>query len=302
MRRLLITGGTGFIGRHLARYLANQGHNIHLAVRTHIPQCEFPQYEWRVRESASLSAIFAAVQPHICIHLAAQARPNRVLDEFDSQYENTILPALEVARAIPPKTELALFFGSCEEYGNGTVPFRENDALRSFSAYGWGKISAFHAVQTVFTIRTLPWCWVRPFLVFGPGQGGDRLIPSVINACLRDADVPLSPGEQTRDFLYIGDLCEMVGRIVSHPERATGQILNLCSGQPRRIKQVAQLIHSKVGRGRLCVGALSYRQAEAMEFFGSPELFDRLFGMPTLMDFEAAIALTIDSCRNQETV
>lgn len=293
--KVLITGSSGFIGSHLSLWLADRRYEVNTVVRTPGSGRGFPEYVWPAPDIAAMAAIIEHCRPEFIIHLAAQARPNRNINDFVAQYENTIRPTIAVATVVPSYVRLAVFFGSCEEYGDGPAPFDEYQPLRSISPYGWAKISAYHAVQSIFAVRNVPWCWVRPFLAFGPGQNGDRLVPGVINACLRNKDIPLSPGEQTRDFIFVHDLCIMIERILSKHERARHQVVNLCSGTPRSIRSVAELIQEKIGRGHLKLGALPYRQREAMRFYGSPNRFNELFGPVALCDFESAIEQTIQA-------
>lgn len=237
--------------------------------------------------------IIADVSPHIVIHAAAKASPSRDLGDLDSQYDNTTQPCLTVATVVPTSVELVAFLGSCEEYGAGPVPARETQPLHAMSPYGWAKIAAFHGTRLIAENRHLNWCWLRPYLVFGPQQQGDRLVPLVIRKCIAAEDVPLTAGAQTRDFVHVADICAMIGSVISAPDRAAGRVINLCSGIPRTIRDVATTIQGVVGRGRLLFGAIPYRENEAMDFYGSPDTFTELFGTPPCIPFEVAIRETV---------
>jgi nucleoside-diphosphate-sugar epimerase len=233
------------------------------------------------------------VCPEFVVHLASRTTPGRDLGDFEQQVAATVLPAITVARSLPASTRLAIFFGSCEEYGNTAPPFREDGPTMSFSPYGWAKNTTREAVLLVARTLGRPVCWVRPFLTFGPGQGSGLFVPDVIRACVRNQRLDLTTGEQTRDFIAVKDVCGMVQQILQHPDRADGKVVNLCSGQPRTIRSVGDAIRRLVGRGDLCWGALPYRTAEAMEFYGSTDTFDRVFGHYPLTDFDHALAETI---------
>lgn len=297
MKRILVTGGSGFVGRHVGRYLSGHGHEVHATARSekHFP-CDRTGVAWHVwsGDREQFEHVVSVVAPHIVLHCAAMASPNRELGDIVSQYENTIRPTLAVASVVPPTVELVAFLGSCEEYGAGPVPATESQALHAISPYGWAKISAFHGTRFIADNRQLNWCWLRPYLVFGPHQQGDRLIPLVIRKCLAAGDVPLTTGDQTRDFVFISDICAMIDSVISAPEKSTGQVINLCSGVPRTIRDVATVIHAVVGRGRLLFGALPYRRNEAMAFYGSTAKYEELFGRPSCVPFEVAIRETVD--------
>ena len=298
MKTVLITGASGFIGRHLARHLGTCDYLVHVVNRRGTGMCEY-EHLWDGADSERFAAIIEQARPHFVIHLASRAQPCRDLRNIPVQFDDTVKPALAVVQALPKTIDLAIFFGAAEEYGDGPSPSHEDQGPRSISSYGWAKISAFHGVAMVASQRNIPWCWARPYLVFGPGQSTDRMIPQVISGCLRGEDVPLSPGQQTRDLLYVEDLCRMVERILNFPERADGQIVNLCTGRPTRVADAALLIRRLVGRGNLQIGALPYRTREVMALYGSPEKFHSHFGEFTPTDLEAALANTIHAYQQE---
>ena len=134
---------------------------------------------------------------------------------------------------------------------------------------------------------------MRPFLIFGPQQVSDGLIPSVVRACTNNEEVLLTPGDQTRDFIFIDDLCQMILRILKNPALARGKVYNLCSGVPRNVKEVATAIQKIVGRGELRFGALPYRTNEKMHFYGSTERYSQDFKRFDHTDFVVALEKTI---------
>ncbi|MBS1962187.1 MAG: NAD-dependent epimerase/dehydratase [Bdellovibrionales bacterium] len=301
-KKIVITGAGGFIGRHLVRKFAEAGHAItaivhHWSSGNPMPTDLANVIQGSCNDTDFLQKTFAEISPDVVIHLASKTNPSRDLTDLGSQMRSTFEPAVHVAQALPSSIELALFFGSCEEYGNGAVPFREEQAPVCFSPYGWGKIAAHYGVSLIAKLRDLPTCWARPFLTFGPNQPSGLLIPTVIKGCLENRKIPLTLGQQTRDFLYVEDLCRMVEVLLKDSGKAAGQTINLCSGKPRTIRSVAEEIRKAAGSGTLDFGAVPYRKEEAMEFYGSPEKFERLFGKFEMTPFSEAIAKTVQAYR-----
>lgn len=281
--KILVTGSSGFIGSHLVPFLEENGCGV---ARADLPECDLRSFE-------AAEALIQETCPDIIVHLAGRANPGRDTAGFGDHFSSTVLPAINIARAVGRGTALTLFFGSIEEYGDNPVPFREDMRVNAISAYGWAKISACHAVRFLGAQREVPLAWLRPALLFGPGMSGERFIGHVISSCLEDKEARLTPCGQTRDLLYIRDLCGMVLRIAREPGPAAGRILNLCSGIPVKLDEAARTIREITGRGKLAFGSLPYRKNEVMDFYGSPALFDGLYGKTVFTPMRDALRETI---------
>lgn len=281
------------MGGHIAHHLTAAGMDVHGLSRR---PAGGGVHEWHIGDCGDadfVAAVLDATKPDFVVHLASHTSPGRNLGDFERQIADTVLPSVVVARALPESVRLAIFFGSCEEYGNAAPPFVESEWPVCFSPYGWAKNAAREGVLLAGRILGRPVCWVRPFLTFGPGQGPGLFVPDTIRACLDDRPIDLTAGEQTRDFVAVADVCGMLNRILLDPERARGETINLCSGRPRTIRSVGEAIRAIAGRGELRWGAIPYRTGEAMQFWGSTAKYVRLYGSYPLADFEAALTETI---------
>ena len=291
--RVVVTGAGGFIGGHLVHHLTAAGMEVHGVTRRAVNGATWKCHVGECGDRDFIAGVMGRVTPDFVVHLASRTAPGRNLDDFERQLADTVLPSLVVARALPDSVNLAIFFGSCEEYGNAEPPFVEDQPRRCFSPSGWAKDAAREGVFLTGRLTGRSVCWVRPFLTFGPGQRPGLFVPDVIRACLDGTPLALTAGEQTRDFIPVDDVCGMVLRILAAPDRARGETINLCSGRPRTIRSVAETIRTLVGRGDLRFGSLPYRADEATRFFGSTAKYDRLFGRWEASDFDAAMAATI---------
>jgi UDP-glucose 4-epimerase len=291
--RVLIFGGTGFIGSHLVRVLERKGYTVATASRS-LAAGRSLHFKGDMIEQGFIEHCLAEFKPNIILNLASAVRPGRDPKDFEQQMDETILPSVRLAQLVSPEVRLTIFCGSCEEYGNGPTPFLEDGPTTILSPYGWGKVATKSAVEWICRERAVKYTWIRPFLTFGPEQKTQLLIPHLINGCLDGKSMDLTMGEQTRDFMYVLDVCNMISMILSSPEEAANETFNICSETPRMIRDVAAAIQRKIGYGALNFGKIPYRSNEAMSFFGSSEKFDRTFGKFHMTNFEAALDATIN--------
>lgn len=287
MAKVIITGSNGQVGRSLVPYVEKLGFDYKAISRKDCDLCYLEETENCLK---SYEADFT-------VHLASKTNPDRNLHDFCENFKQTVLPAINVALSLPESTKLAIFLGSIEEYGNNFPPFSEHLAPDAISGYGWAKISSFQAVKFICRQRNVPFAWIRPALLFGPHIPQDRFIGHVIYGCLADKSIDLTTCEQTRDILYIGDFCRMIGKIMENPSLAEANILNLCSGMPRKLKDVASLIQQIIGKGTLNFGELPHRSNEVMDFYSDAGLFNSLYGKFELTPLREALTDTIKAIK-----
>jgi nucleoside-diphosphate-sugar epimerase len=183
--------------------------------------------------------------------------------------------------------------GSSEEYGNGPVPFSEDQRERPVSPYSASKVAATYFCQMIYRSMGLPIVTLRPFLVYGPNQDTDMFIPSLIQHCLEGKDFPMTEGDQTREFNYIDDIIEAYFLAASCPQ-AAGEVINIGNGIEYRIKDVAEKIVDMMGNPiKLLIGALPKRPGEAKHFFCSNEKTREILVWSPKISLDEGLARTI---------
>ena len=138
--------------------------------------------------------------------------------------------------------------GSSDEYGISIPPQNETYKKKPFSTYSYAKSISTDLLQMLSKIENFPSVIVRPFLVYGPYQSKNRLIPHVIQGCLNDSEFAVSSGEQLRDFCYIDDFIEGVLKValLNNPQ---AEVFNIASGNPVSVKFVIKTINEIIGKG-----------------------------------------------------
>jgi nucleoside-diphosphate-sugar epimerase len=272
--RVLVTGGTGFMGRHLVAALRARGDQVTVvgrrdagAVAAHL--AEGVRYlRADLAEPGTAAHIVADNQPERVFHLASAVDVRRDLALLDVQIHDTQLAAVHVARAcLEHGVPRLVHAGTCEEYGDGPAPFRETQNPQPVSPYSAAKAAATAFVQMLCKSFGLRAVVVRPFLTYGPGQGPQQMIPALIRSALDGRDFPMTGGEQTREFNYVDDIVDGMLRACD-ATGVDGEIFNLGCGEPRQIRDVAALVLELMGNPvRAQFGALPYRPGETWEFY-----------------------------------
>jgi nucleoside-diphosphate-sugar epimerase len=241
MKRVLITGSGGFIGRGTLEPLAERGYEV-------------------IRNTADLlepgapERVIAEVRPTHLLHLAWNAKPG----EFWTTPENLdwVAASLRLLRAFDG--ERAVFAGTCAEYewADQTHCVEAVTPLVPATLYGTAK----HALHTLVERSGVSAAWGRVFFVFGPHEHPARLASSVASALVRGEPAETSAGTQVRDFLYSEDLADaFVALLDSDVEGA----VNLASGDPRPIHEVVEAFGAAAGRPDLLrIGARPSNPAE----------------------------------------
>lgn len=271
--RVLITGATGFIGRHLCKALVNAGAIVYALRR---PDSFSSSAEWATHlniewleadlcDSDRLKSVIKDAAASHIFHLAAVTTVDRGFETAQRMIANNLQGTINLLHALEATSYTCFIHtGSAEEYGMATAPFRETAFPQPVSAYSASKASAALFCDMYHRTLGCPIIILRPFLVYGPGQPANKLIPQAIQAALKDQPFPMTSGRQTREFTYIDDLIAGYLKAAVTPE-AIGHTINLGTGKTYTILEVVEQIRHLTGsRMRLQVGALPDRAGEIM--------------------------------------
>ena len=147
--------------------------------------------------------------------------------------------------------------GSSLEYGKVKSPHKENQTCKPNSYYGKAKL-----LSTEYIKKNLKkYIILRLYQVYGPLQKKDRLIPIIIDSCLKDKNFPCTEGNQKRDFLFIDDFIKLVFLIIKSKKVYNG-IYNVGYGKPIEVKKIIFMINKKINRGTPLYGKLRMRKDE----------------------------------------
>ena len=254
-RRVLVTGGAGFIGAAVARRLTNCGANVTVLDDLSGGTRSYPQgatlIEGSVRDRNLLDAVVAG---HALIfHLAARgiiASTRSPVDDLETNAAGT-LNLLLAARE--HRIERLVYASSASIYGNpGRLPVSEDDDLVPLSPYGVSKLAGERYCVAFHESYGVPAAVVRYSNVYGPGQRGDSAYAGVVTRFLVRGSraEPLQiygDGHQTRDFTFIDDVVDATVVAGIHP-RAEGEVFNVGTGIETSVVDLAAAIGRALGR------------------------------------------------------
>ena len=265
--RVLVTGATGFIGRHALEPLLRRGFDVHAVTSREPPPQAPPEVRWQradLLDAGGHRDLLAAVAPTHLLHLAWYAEHGRFWTSTENLRWTAATIALVQAFA-EAGGRRAVLAGSCAEYRWGDPGPRIEGVtpLEPATLYGTAKNATRAVLQAGAGELGIEFAWGRVFFLYGPGEAPGRLVASVIRALLAGERAPTSDGRQVRDFLHVADVAGAFAALLDSP--VTGPV-NIGSGDARPLLDVITAIGDATGRPDLLdVGALMPRAGDPEE-------------------------------------
>ncbi|MBI4704854.1 MAG: NAD(P)-dependent oxidoreductase [Deltaproteobacteria bacterium] len=278
---VLLTGATGFIGSALADRLEREARRTIALVLEDDPRQERLRgragIELALVPRASRDGVARALgsrAPDVVFHLAAAGVSPHEREPVALVDGNVGLTTSVLAALGPQGAGRFVHTGSCAEYAPAPPPVRigEEHPLGPTSLYGAAKAAAYLCGKALAAELGIPFVALRLFGVYGPGEAPERLVPYLL-ASLRAAAVPaLTAGEQARDLTCVDDVVDAIVLAARAPALASGGTCNVCSGNPVRVREVAELVAREAGfpEADLGLGRRPYHGDEPMWLVGDP--------------------------------
>jgi nucleoside-diphosphate-sugar epimerase len=301
-RRVLVTGAFGFLGQHLVQRLLDCECVVHITSRKVRTSPNISCHKVDLSEYDSVRQTIESARPEIIYHLSSPPDAPPRIAEDGIYYRAIILGTHNLLTAAAGLDNIRIIMaGTGKEYGlaPNTSPYQvlrflETNPTLPTTPYALCKLTATLMGQMYSRFLGIPIVTLRLFSLYGPGLDANSLIVQAIRAALSGASIPITPGQQRRDLLYVSDAvdgfvkaaCSSIG---------LGQIINLCSGEHIRIQELVEMIYKFVGTpSSPQVGAIPYRREEIWCLCGDPSFAKKIMRWEPHVGLEEGLRKTIE--------
>lgn len=267
-KRILVTGGFGFIGAHLVKRLLTEGAEIFIIGRQGTKTWRLEEElkkvsicEVDITDSTKVEKCIKDICPEIVFHLAAYG-VNSQQKEYIKAANINILGMINILNALKDACCTKFInMGSCAEYGDRKELMREDMYPVPVSIYGSSKASATIIAHQIAKENDIDIITLRPFGIFGEGEERHKIFCNIILSILEDKEVRLTSGEQLRDYCYIENIID--GMVMSAKSNLKNNIFNIANGSILPLKYYIDLIFKYMKTDRVPLyGSIEYRKNE----------------------------------------
>src|SRR4051795_8135277 len=305
--RVLITGGAGFVGSHLAEALLERGDEVFILDNLSTGSFEnivhlkgHPKFHYTI-DSVSNEPVLAELidRADIVVHLAAAVGVKLIVEQPVHTIETNVHGTEVVLKHANKKKKLVLIASTSEVYGKSAdVPFREDADLvlgatvKHRWAYACSKMIDEFLALAYWKERKLPVIVVRLFNTVGPRQTGQygMVIPNFVRQALAGHPITVfGDGTQSRSFTYVGDVVSAMVALIDEP-RAVGQVFNIGNGHEISIGDLALQIKKMTGSQSPIV-KIPYDQAYEAGFEDMPRRVPEISKINALVNYRPTVEL-----------
>jgi nucleoside-diphosphate-sugar epimerase len=300
MKRVLVTGATGFIGRHTVRTLLERGFEVHIAARAaaaSTTRLAVHRHAVNLLDDVASRELISSVRPTHLLHLAWTTKPATYwtdianLDWLSASIclvKNFMVHGGERVVGAGSVAEYDWRYGYCSE---SLTP------LNSRSLYGTTKNGLRAVLDSLRLQEDLSSAWGRVFFTYGPGEADGRLVSSVTKRILEGEIAPCTLGAQIRDYLYVEDAARALVSLLD--SNVCGPV-NIASGFPLPVRELATQIGREVGRLDLVrLGMLKDRADDAPLLVADVHRLMNELGWRPEYSLKSGIASTVEWWREQ---
>ncbi len=300
MRKILVIGGTGFIGYHVITEAKKRKWDI-TSISLNKPKKK--RYHKNVNYKQVDIKDFKSLKKKInskydfVVNAGGYGKHPESSKSGKKLFNSHFLGIVNLVNILSKK-KLKKFIqiGSSAEYGKAKSPQRENSVCLPKTYYALAKFSCTNFLQNFYQVNSFPATILRFFLVYGPKQDKNRILPQLIENCLKNKAFATTKGEQYCDFCYIDDAVRAIFKTLTS-KKTDGEIINIGSGKPLQIKKVIKQIVKTIGSGKPLFGKIKYKKNTNMRLYPNITKAKKILKWKPKLNFLKGLNLTINSYR-----
>jgi dTDP-glucose 4,6-dehydratase len=314
-KRVLVTGGAGFISSNFIRHLLAKtpydvvsldaltyaGNLQNLSDVMSHERLSFVHGD--IRDAELVRDVVSEVD--VIVNAAAESHVEKSIAEGAREFVTTNVEGtqilLDAIRAAP--VERFILISSSEVYGTAErAPMDEEHPLNPRSPYAATKAGADRLAYSYYVTYGLPIVIVRPFNNYGPRQHPEKVIPRFITQALSDEPLTVhGDGHASRDWLYVDDDAEAIEAIIAAPlEGVAGEVLNVATGIDISVAEIADRVLEELRKPPSLKTFVTERLGQVDRHIGSTDKTGRLTGWRAQVSFDEGLARTIAWYRDNE--
>lgn len=290
-KKILVVGGTGFIGYHLIKFLKNKNFII-TSVSTNKPK--------KIRKLDGINYLHFDISNYKKFKILEEKFDYVVnfggyVDHSNKKltYKSHFIGCKNLAKFFEKKKIKSFIqIGSSLEYGKLKSPQSEKKGFKPKSIYAKSKFLATQLLLRKYKQKKFPVIVLRGYQVYGPKQDDNRLISTVIINCIKNKEFNCSSGEQLRDFLYVDDFINAIYKSLNN-KKAIGKIINIGYGKGIKVKKVILIIRKFLKKGFPKFNKIKLRKDEMMILYPSIKKASKILNWKPKINFIQGLKKTI---------
>jgi dTDP-glucose 4,6-dehydratase len=316
LKRVLVTGGAGFISSNFARHLlgATPHEVVSLDALTYAGNVEnlddvmsherLSFVHGDIRDAALVRDVVSQVD--VIVHAAAESHVEKSIEEGAREFVTTNVEGtqilLDAIREAP--VERFVLISSSEVYGTAeSAPMDETHPLNPRSPYAATKAGADRLAYAYFVTYGLPIVIVRPFNNYGPRQHPEKLIPRFVTSALTGEPLTVhGDGHASRDWLYVDDDAEAIEAVIDADiDAIAGEVINIATGIDLSVSEIADCVLEALGMPESLKVNVPERPGQVDRHIGSTEKARDLLGWSARTSFDEGLRRTVEWYRENES-
>jgi nucleoside-diphosphate-sugar epimerase len=268
--KYLIMGANSFIGQNFYQELTKTVDPANIHTLSKGPNsnnfCNYIRCD--VTDINNLEDKTKSIFCDIVLYFITATDKNRDLSNFNKIFDINFMGLKNTLHILKKRGKLKhfIYFSTAEVYGKDVFEPSENQSTSPISLYSLTKSLSEELLKFHINTFDLPITIIRPSNVYGEKQSINFFIPQAINSLLEKAEFDMTPGEQTRDFIHVDDVCKATINIIEQ-NAFKKDIINLSSNKEIKLKdlvlKIKELLKSKT---QINFGAIPYRKNEIMRY------------------------------------